>query len=85
MPWNPAPSLDEMEEEEYDVETVVNSRRAGKEKGGVEYLIKWLDYGEEENTWEPGSTLDNPQVQNLINLFHAKHPNTFHPRRRAGC
>jgi len=25
MPWNPAPSLDEMEEEKYDVETVVNS------------------------------------------------------------
>jgi len=32
----------------------------GKAKGGVEYLVKWLDYGKEENAWEPGIDLDNP-------------------------
>jgi len=39
-----------MGDEVYDVEAIANSRRAGKAKGGVEYLVKWLDYGEEENT-----------------------------------
>jgi len=84
MPWNPAPSLDDTGEEVYDVEMVVNSWKAGRAKGGVEYLIKWLDYGEEENTWESRSTLDNPQVQDLINMFHMKHPNAFHPERGTG-
>ena len=60
MPRNPAPSLDETGEEVYDVEAIANSRRASKAKGGVEYLVKWLDYGEEENTWEPGAHLNNP-------------------------
>jgi len=78
-PRNPAPSLDESGEEVYNVETVINSWKAGRAKGGIEYLIKWLDYGEEKNTWEPGSTLDNSRVQDLIKLFHTKHPNTFHP------
>jgi len=50
MPWNPAPSLDDAGEEVYDVEMVVNSQKAGRAKEGVEYLIKWLDYGKEENT-----------------------------------
>ena len=52
----------------------MNSRKANKSKGGVEYLVKWLDYSEEENTWETGSNLDNAHVQDLIAVFHASHP-----------
>jgi len=74
-----------MGDEVYDVEAIANSRRAGKAKGGgVEYLVKWLDYGEEENTWEPGASLDNPQVRGLIDAFHMKCPNAYHPGGGAG-
>ena len=50
MPHNPPPSLDDDGDEIYDIETIANSWKAGKTKGGVEYLVKWLDYSEEENT-----------------------------------
>jgi len=79
IPCNPPPSLDNDGEEVYDVEAIANSQKAGKAKGGVEYLVKWLDYSEEENTWEPGVDLDNPQVRELINTFHRTHLNAFHP------
>ena len=82
MPRNPPPSLDVSGDEVYDVEAIANSRRASKSKGGVEYLVKWLDYGEEENTWEPLSGLDNPCVLDLITAFHASHPNAFRPGER---
>ena len=62
MPCNSPPSLDDDRDKIYDVETIANSWKAGKAKGGVEYLVKWLDYGEEENTWESGRDFDNPQV-----------------------
>ena len=50
----------------------------------MEYLVKWLDYGEEENTWEPDASLDNPQVQELIEAFHMRHPNAYHPEGGVG-
>jgi hypothetical protein len=37
----------EDEEEEWDVEEVLNSRVI--DKGQLEYLIKWLDFGLEDN------------------------------------
>ena len=58
--------------------------KQARQRGGVEYLVKWLDYGEEENTWEPGASLDNPQVRGLIDAFHTKRPNTYHPGEGAG-
>jgi len=79
VPRNPPPSLDNDREEVYDIETIVNLQRAGKAKGGVEYLMKWLDYGEEENIWESGVDLDNSQVHELIDMFHRTHLSAFHP------
>jgi len=84
IPHNPPLLLDDDGERVYDVETIANSQRAGKAKGGVEYLVKWLDYGEKENTWEPGIDLDNPHVCELINTFHRTHLSAFRPGRGAG-
>jgi len=81
-PHNPPSSLNNSGNKVYDVETIANSRKAGKSKGRIEYLVKWLDYGEEENTWKPGLNLNNSYVQELIAAFHASHPNVFRPGRR---
>lgn len=59
------------------METIVNSRRASRAKSNVEYLIKWLDYEEEENTWEPVINLMTPVVQELIKHFHSTHPHAY--------
>src|SRR5208337_4514411 len=38
------------ESEEYEVERILDSRQQGR---NVEYLVKWKNYEQEENTWEP--------------------------------
>ena len=43
-------------EELFSVEKILDKRI--KKGGGIEYLIKWLNYPESENTWEPESNLD---------------------------
>ena len=44
----------EDEEEEWDVEEILDSRRT---EGQLEYLIKWLDFGPEDNSWQPATNL----------------------------
>jgi hypothetical protein len=46
--------------EEYEVEEVLDKR---DHKGKMEYLVRWKDYGPEDNTWEPRENLKNaPKV-----------------------
>ena len=40
---------------EYEVEKVLHKRKKG---GRVHYLVKWLGYGNKDNTWEPEDNLD---------------------------
>ncbi|XP_013384181.1 chromobox protein homolog 1-like isoform X1 [Lingula anatina] len=55
----PTPEVEEEEEEEYEVERVVDVRVRG---GQREYLIKWKNYPDSENTWEPENNLDCPDL-----------------------
>ena len=54
---------------EYKVKQILDSRLY---QGKLQYLVKWLGYMEEHNTWEPLSNLSN--AQEVIKLFHKTHP-----------
>ena len=43
------------DDNQYEVEKVLNKR---KKRGRVHYLVKWLGYRDEDNTWEPEDNLD---------------------------
>jgi chromobox protein 1 len=44
-----------MSEEEYIVEKIINKRVS--KSGKVQYLLKWKDYNDDQNTWEPRENL----------------------------
>ena len=54
---------------EYEVEEILGARKRGR---GIQYLIKWKDYGLEENTWEPRRNVGN--AEELIGEFYEKYP-----------
>ena len=65
-------------EEEYEVEHVVNHWRHGQARQ-LQYLIKWKEYLESDNTWEPANQVHAPE---LIKLYHRHSPlNSIKGRR----
>jgi len=53
-------------EEEYQVEQILGHQYHGHAKA-LQYLIKWPDYLESDNTWEPTHHI---HAQDLIKAYH---------------
>ena len=61
----------------YKVEAIRDSTVYARESKsghlpGFYYLASWKEYPEEENTWEPASTVQ--QLKKLISLFYKDYP-----------
>jgi hypothetical protein len=68
---NPETTQDEDVTAEYEVEKILDKR---VKKGKTEYLIRWKDYGSEDDTWEPTENLHCPdKVQEFNDRRQAKH------------
>jgi hypothetical protein len=67
-PEPPGP-IDMEGEAEYEIEEVLSSRKRGR---GIQYLVKWKGYGNEENTWEAKGNMD--KAKEAIKEFHQKYP-----------
>ena len=71
----PAPPPDIIEgETEYEVEHILNSRRAGR-GCRLEYLVRWKGYSEADDSWEPRQNIHAPD---LLRQFHATYPSAIH-------
>ena len=73
FPGEPADLLPE--DTDYDVEKILDSRKPRSKRKKIEYYIKWLDYPDSENSWEPVSALGN--VKDMIAEFHRQHPAAY--------
>jgi hypothetical protein len=60
-------------ENEYEVEEILDSRRLGK---GIEFLVRWKGYGPEEDTYEPLKNLAN--AIDTLDEFQKLHPHKPH-------
>src|SRR5467141_3058137 len=61
---NPVSTKDDDVINEFEVERIQAKRRR---KGITEYLVKWKDYDETSNTWEPVCNLHCPDI---VAQFH---------------
>ena len=66
----PPPVPIEIEGElEYEVERILDKRtvKRSRRTDSVEYLVKWLGYGHEHNSWEPAKSVAN--AQEIVQAF----------------
>ena len=49
-----------MPKEEYSVEKIVGKRV--EKNGNVKYKVRWVNYGEDDDTWEPEENLYCPEL-----------------------
>jgi len=61
------------DDEEYEIEEIIDSR---KWQGKLYYLVHWLGYPQDEDSWIPKE--DTSHCQNLMTEFHKNHPLAVH-------
>ena len=68
----PPPPVIVDNEEEYEVSTILDSKKVGR---GVRYLVKWTGY--DTPTWEPYDHVKH--LEGMLKNFHHNHPNRAKP------
>jgi hypothetical protein len=69
-PEGPAPEIHpDSQELEYEVERILDVRTT---RQGLRWLVKWVGYGNEHNTWEPEENLTH--CPTALAKFHRDHP-----------
>ena len=66
------------EDEEFEIEEILDIRYEHKSKQ-YQYLIKWVGYPPEENTWQPLKDLTNSAE--TIEAYHKENPGALKPPR----
>ena len=69
LPDTPVTPPPPIEEQEFEVAAVLDSRLRQKE---VEYLFDWRGFGPHERTWQPCENVDS--IRPLLNAFHSQYP-----------
>jgi hypothetical protein len=70
IPQNPAPKIyPDSQELENEIEKVLNIRKTRKR---LQWLVKWLGYRNEHNTWEPKQNLTH--CEKAVREFYKKNP-----------
>lgn len=68
----PPPPVELEDALEYEVESILQHRDRKRGQGVVrQYLVKWLGYGQEHNTWEPERNLTN--CDEALHVYWAAH------------
>ena len=70
IPQGPAPEIHpDSQELEDEVEKILDVR---KSRGRLQWLVKWLGYGNEHNTWEPKKNLTH--CEEAMQEFYSENP-----------
>jgi hypothetical protein len=76
----PGPLPEFQDEERYEIETILKSKTNAK-KGTIHYLVKWVGWGPENNTWEPAENIDQEAIEDFNTRTSASIPNRTTTRR----
>jgi hypothetical protein len=81
-PGYPKPPPDIIEgEEEYEVETILSSRKRGRQ---MEYLVRWKGYGSDSDEWIPEANLEHsPELLMEYRVSRRKENNKTKRRKKA--
>jgi hypothetical protein len=69
----PPPLLDIQGQQEYEVETILDCKLDKRRKDPYLYLIRWIGYGAEDDSWEPLQALHKP-CAHLLPSYHRRNP-----------
>ncbi|SOV01667.1 uncharacterized protein UDID_18169 [Ustilago sp. UG-2017a] len=68
----PPPPVEVESDLEYEVEQILNSKVDHRYHDPLFYLVRWVGYGPDHNSWEPASNLTH--ASDLIAAFHTANP-----------
>ncbi|KAJ1579230.1 hypothetical protein NDA11_000905 [Ustilago hordei] len=69
---HPPPPVEVESDLEYEVEQILDSKVDHRYRDPLFYLVRWVRYGPDHNSWEPASNLTH--ASDLLADFHTANP-----------